>query len=169
MIIVFLTQVFGSGFSNYYVKDFFHTPRPSQLYFIEKGFIENEGKDFFNMSRTDRKIHMEEMISSDTGKLSEIYPPILRSWVYESGFAFPSGHSQTSFFLGTILAFVIYKTVSKRKKYYCVVPLIWAILVSMSRVVIGVHYPVDVVVGATIGLVAGFIIISLKSVNKIFV
>ncbi len=92
----------------------------------------------------------------------------MKSWIYESGFSFPSGHSQTSFFLGTIISFVIYRTIDKKKKYYSVIPLIWAILVSMSRVVIGVHFPMDVTVGAFIGMSTGFVIISLKKVNNIF-
>lgn len=163
---IFIVQVFIAGSTLLYFKDIFQNPRPSQLYFVEKGFIGNHGNEFFSMPLEEKSKFMRKTIEENEKKFEDIYPPILNSWVNESGYSFPSGHAETGFFLGTILAFVIYRT--QTKKYYALIPLLWAVIVALSRVVIGVHFPFDVVAGAFIGLSAAFLIISLKRVNKIF-
>lgn len=159
-------EILSAGATLYCFKDIFQYPRPSQLYFVEKGFIENSGKEYFVMPPDEKRKYLREILAENSNKLENIYPPILNSWINDNGFSFPSGHAQTSFLLGTIIAFVIYKTYSK--KYYFLIPLIWAILVAVSRVVIGVHYPIDVSAGAFIGLITGLSVISLKKVNSIF-
>ncbi|MEO8210350.1 MAG: phosphatase PAP2 family protein [bacterium] len=164
--IVFLIQVIMTGSTLLFFKEVFHNTRPSQLYFIEKGLIENEGKDYFVMSPEMKINYLQSKIEENKKILEDVYPPILNSWVNDNGYSFPSGHAQTSFFMGTILAFVIFKTSSK--KYYIYIPLIWAVLVAVSRVVIGVHFPFDVTVGAFTGLIMGLIVISLKKINIIF-
>ncbi|MBK8551133.1 MAG: phosphatase PAP2 family protein [Ignavibacteria bacterium] len=159
-------QALIAGSTLFYFKDIFRNPRPSQLYLVEKGSIQKGGAEFFSMPLEEKSRFMRKTIDDNETGFNDIYPPILNSWVYESGYSFPSGHAETSFFLGTILAFVIIKTHSK--KYYVLIPLAWAILVAISRVVIGVHYPIDVTAGAFIGLSIALIIISLKRINKIF-
>jgi membrane-associated phospholipid phosphatase len=163
---IFIVQVLIAGSTLLYFKDVFQNPRPSQLYFVEKGFIGNQGKEFFSMPLEEKSKYMRKIVEENENGFEDIYPPILNSWVYESGYSFPSGHAETGFFLGTILAFVIFKTHSK--KYYILIPLAWAILVALSRVVIGVHYPVDVTTGAFIGLSVALFIISMKRINRIF-
>jgi len=166
--IVFFTQIFITGFSQFYAKDLFRKPRPNQLYLVEKGYMEKEGTLFFSMPSGERRKYLQEKIKQDDDSLSDIYPPILNNWIYDSGFSFPSGHSQTSFFLGSIIAFAILRTTSGKNKYFFIIPLIWAILVALSRVVIGIHYPIDVAAGAFVGMSAAIVIISLKRVNSIF-
>jgi membrane-associated phospholipid phosphatase len=67
-----------------------------------------------------------------------------------SGFiSFPSGHSVTAF----ALAFVL----SRAYPRYAVLFYGLAILVALSRVYLARHFPSDVVAGAAIGLLAGWI------------
>ena len=99
-------------------------------------------------------------------ELEEVYPPILSNWTTDSGFSFPSGHSQSSFFLGIMIAYTIFRSVDYRKRFLLVIPLVWALLVSLSRVIIGVHYPEDVAAGAAIGIVFAFSLISLKITER---
>jgi undecaprenyl-diphosphatase len=65
------------------------------------------------------------------------------------GYSMPSGHSLISFASATYLS-------PKAGKFK---PLVWifAITVSLSRIVIGVHFPSDVLVGALIGCAIGFV------------
>ncbi|MBY6187325.1 phosphatase PAP2 family protein [Marinobacter hydrocarbonoclasticus] len=62
-------------------------------------------------------------------------------------FSLPSGHSAAAFLFATLLAW-----------YWpplAVLAYGWAALVGLSRVLLGVHYPGDIVAGATLGLWAG--------------
>jgi len=166
--IIFFTQVFLTGFSQFYAKDLFHKPRPNQLYLREKGIIKKEGTEFFSMPSYERRKYLKETLKPGDDSLMDIYPPILSNWIDNSGFSFPSGHSQTSFFLGTIISFVIFRTARGKKKFFFILPFVWAVLVALSRVVIGIHYPIDVTAGAFVGMTAAILIVSSKKVNSIF-
>ncbi|MEQ8470798.1 MAG: phosphatase PAP2 family protein [Marinoscillum sp.] len=65
-------------------------------------------------------------------------------------FGFASGHAANSF---GVAAFFFLKEKSKSM----VALLIWAALVSYSRIYLGVHYPGDVFVGALIGFGFGYL------------
>ena len=62
-------------------------------------------------------------------------------------FSFPSGHSTNSF----ACAWVIFRMAKKR---YGVPALLLAVLIALSRLYVGVHYPTDVLAGALIGIVS---------------
>ena len=58
-------------------------------------------------------------------------------------FSFPSGHSSAAFLLANI-TFIFYGAVAW--------PLyVWATLVALSRVALGVHFPTDILAGALLG------------------
>ena len=63
-------------------------------------------------------------------------------------FSFPSGHTCGAFLFTSLLC--LYGS-------WWFVPLyVWASMVGLSRVVLGVHFPGDVIVGALIGVAIGF-------------
>ena len=66
-------------------------------------------------------------------------------------YSFPSGHSASSFAAATVFAFAL----TRRRA-----AIIWALAatVAFSRIYIGVHYPLDVVVGALIGVLIGVLV-----------
>jgi undecaprenyl-diphosphatase len=64
-------------------------------------------------------------------------------------YGFVSGHASNSFGLAAFTSILI------RKKWYTWVIFICAILISYSRVYLGVHYPGDVLAGGLLGLIAG--------------
>ncbi len=65
-----------------------------------------------------------------------------------------SAHAGNSFALVTFFSLIF-------KKYYQWIPfllLTWGLLVSYSRIYIGVHYPLDVITGICVGLLFGWLI-----------
>lgn len=64
-------------------------------------------------------------------------------------YSFPSGHAGSSF----AAAWVMFRQLPKR---YGVPALILAILISLSRLYVGVHYPSDVLFGVIDGIAIGF-------------
>lgn len=64
---------------------------------------------------------------------------------------FVSSHAANSFAMATYTLLII------RKRFYTIFILLWAILVSYSRIYLGVHYPGDVLGGAVLGLILGFL------------
>ncbi|MBA4853547.1 phosphatase PAP2 family protein [Emticicia sp. BO119] len=63
-------------------------------------------------------------------------------------YGFASSHAANSFALA--LAFSLFNTQNIRLKFFL---FLWAILVSYSRIYVGVHYPTDLIVGAIVGMV----------------
>ncbi len=63
-------------------------------------------------------------------------------------FSFPSGHTSASFMVATITSFFIPAA--------CIPMVLWAALVGFSRVVLGVHFPTDILVGMVLGVSVAF-------------
>lgn len=80
------------------------------------------------------------------------------------GFSFPSGHSMNSTIIyGSLSA---YKDMAKKHKWLVVVSVVMPILIGISRVFLGVHYPTDVLVGWAVGAAVIFLISFLQKVIK---
>ncbi len=61
--------------------------------------------------------------------------------------SFPSGHATVFFALATAIYY--YNRFAGIVFYVC------AILISLSRVASGIHYPIDIIIGALIGVIVG--------------
>lgn len=68
-----------------------------------------------------------------------------------SGFSFPSSHASNHFALGFFMA----ATLGRKFKWVGPAALLWAFMVSYAQVYVGVHFPLDVTVGAIIGIITG--------------
>jgi undecaprenyl-diphosphatase len=80
--------------------------------------------------------------------------PYFHSFIEASDkFSFPSGHSSAAFLLANITA-IFYGAIAW--------PLyLWASFVALSRVVLGVHFPTDIVAGITLGTATTFYVASI--------
>jgi membrane-associated phospholipid phosphatase len=64
-----------------------------------------------------------------------------------SGYSFPSSHATNHFAIAVFLIIIFYKS----WKPVLPIGLIWAFLISMAQVYVGVHYPLDTLAGALLG------------------
>ena len=71
----------------------------------------------------------------------------------ESGVGFPSGHATGFAALALTLAIVITNTSPRSRRVTAVViAVVLSVLVGVSRVIVGAHYPSDVIAGVLLGL-----------------
>jgi membrane-associated phospholipid phosphatase len=86
----------------------------------------------------------------DTARPFELEPAIVRSAAAKAtalGEGFPSGHAQSSLTFWGLAAFYA------KKSWFWLIAIIIIALVSLSRVYLGVHLPIDVLGGLIIGLI----------------
>ena len=77
---------------------------------------------------------------------------VIRILKNNSSFSFVSGHATTS------SAVTLFMYLTLRKHYnYTILFFIWPVLFSYSRMYIGVHFPLDVFIGAILGLLIGYL------------
>lgn len=68
-----------------------------------------------------------------------------------SGFSFPSSHATNHFALATFIGLALYKD----NPWFLRIGLVWAGIISIAQVYVGVHFPVDIFVGMLLGLTIG--------------
>lgn len=66
-------------------------------------------------------------------------------------YSFPSGHTGASFAAASVF-------IKELPKKFSIPALVVAILISFSRLYIGIHYPTDVIAAAIIGTAIGFLV-----------
>jgi undecaprenyl-diphosphatase len=83
----------------------------------------------------------------------------------ENGYTFPSGHATLAFAVSSICIFLMFKYFKNYKKYinylYTIIFILTALLIATSRVVLHVHRPIDVIVGALVGILSTFLSIKI--------
>ncbi|KAI6652731.1 hypothetical protein LOD99_4117 [Oopsacas minuta] len=65
-------------------------------------------------------------------------------------YSFPSGHASRSFFIAAYAFFVM--------PSYAQILITWAFVLSLSRILMKRHYLADVIIGANLGIVIGFVL-----------
>jgi undecaprenyl-diphosphatase len=68
--------------------------------------------------------------------------------------SFPSGHAARAFLIATL-------AIGLGPPWFGIVALLWAPLVTMARVAMGVHYLSDVLAGVLVGLLMGVVILQI--------
>lgn len=68
---------------------------------------------------------------------------------YDTSYSFYSGHTTNSFCLAVFSLLVV------RNRWYSMIITLWATVVAYSRIYVGKHYPLDLVVGFFVGIFVG--------------
>jgi membrane-associated phospholipid phosphatase len=150
-------------------KEIIRKPRPSFVYLDDNDIIQVDSVYQFR-KKPDRIEYLKEQNLAKDTRLSGIDDDILEHWMYSVGYSMPSGHAQNSFLLATVLSAILLLTLPGIARLLYVAPIIWATLVCISRVTIGVHTSLDVTVGAFTGLLIGIaylMIVRIRLLNNL--
>ncbi len=66
-------------------------------------------------------------------------------------FGFYSSHASNTFFIASFMSFMLFK----KYKFLPYILFFWATVVSYSRIYLGVHFPLDLLMGAAMGFLLG--------------
>lgn len=69
-----------------------------------------------------------------------------------TGYSFFSGHASSSFSITTLMVLFLRKKIKWVWLFY-----LWPFLFAFSRIYVGVHFPIDIIVGALVGVLSSFL------------
>ena len=72
--------------------------------------------------------------------------------------SFPSGHTSSTLAVITVLVWKL-----RENKAVVVLLALFAFLIGFSRIYVGVHYPLDVLTGAAVGIISGVVVLGVKN------
>ena len=78
-------------------------------------------------------------------------PPVIERAACGSGFSFTSSHASNHFCIAAFMIAVFGKLLGRWKYVWW----LWALLVSIAQVYVGLHYPLDIAGGGVLGLIIG--------------
>ena len=85
---------------------------------------------------------------------------IMRSLKCGGQFGFYSSHASNSFFIANYMAMLL----RRKYRFFPFLLFLWAAMVSYSRIYIGVHFPLDLLMGAAAGFLLGGFFATLSSI-----
>lgn len=143
--IVLFTILFGvilAGQSvKSYVKKSIQEPRPYVIWLEETQQM--SATAFYSLKRKARSAQVEKQVAN-----IDILPLYLRHhWQHETGYAFPSGHTM---FVATWALLAVGLLWPRRRVVTIAVLLVWATAVMGSRLLLGMHWPRDLVASTLI-------------------
>ena len=72
-------------------------------------------------------------------------------------FGFYSSHASNTFFIATFMSLLL----KKKFKFLPYILLFWAVIVSYSRIYLGVHFPLDILMGGLMGFLLGGLFVTI--------
>ncbi len=130
----------GQGIKSW-VKGHAQEPRPYVIWLEKTHHV--PVSDFYNLKRKARG----ELVKDQLAEQKDIPAFLRKHWQKETGFAFPSGHTMFAASWALLGVGLLWP---RRRKITIVVLLLWATGVMGSRLLLGMHWPVDLIVATLI-------------------
>ena len=163
---VLLLIAAGAWLNEHQLKPVVAQPRPNIEFLAshEAGPVLSEGVvAFYGLpDKASRSAYLKSKL--DQQHFIQLPPLLKEHWIAESGFSFPSGHAFAAASLSAWFMFLVFCA----GKRFWLLPLYWgwALAVSYSRVLLGVHRPGDVMAGVVEGALLALLLITLHIVLR---
>ncbi|MDO6405466.1 phosphatidylglycerophosphatase B [Pantoea phytobeneficialis] len=141
LLVIMNGAILVGQYTKSFIKDQVQEPRPYVVW-LEKSHGVNESA-FYELKRKQRGKLVEQLVADDT----QLPGWLKKHWAFETGFAFPSGHTM---FAASWALLVIGLLWPRRHTLTIVVLFFWATLVMGSRLMLGMHWPRDLVMATLI-------------------
>lgn len=139
-VILGVAIVAGQGIKSW-VKDRVQEPRPFVVWLEKTHHIPVD--TFYNLKRKERGHLVKDQLAEERD-----IPKFLRHhWQKETGFAFPSGHTMFAASWALLAVGLLWP---RRRTVTIAILLVWATAVMGSRLLLGMHWPRDLVVATLI-------------------
>jgi phosphatidylglycerophosphatase B len=168
LVMIVLLSAFAYA-NEHLIKKTMRVSRPSHSFIVKETKYRVKLDSIYSLEEMRRRTFFHDLIASDTVHFRSIDQRILNHWVEETGYSFPSGHTFNAFLIAGILAFAIYQSDNKKVRMFCVLPLLWASLVALSRVAVGAHSAMDVSAGAAMGLILSYSLLSFRFTRDLII
>ena len=148
-----LMAAMGSAFVTKSVaKQYFKEPRPYVIWLAEQGRLTDSNRFYAQLPLT-REQWLSDSLKS---MLEEEVPTRLKlHWQDEVSYSFPSGHSIAAM---TIASFYCLLFAYRRRSYWLIAGLsLWAVSVCYSRLLLGLHWPIDILASSVAGVTFGML------------
>lgn len=148
-----LMAALGSAFiTKTIAKEYFKEPRPYVLWLADKGRLADSERFYAQLPNI-----RERWVADGVQDMSEQQVPswLKRHWQDEVSYSFPSGHSIAAM---TIAGFYCLLLLYRRRSPWLIAGLaVWAVAVCYSRLLLGLHWPVDILVSSILGVMFGML------------
>ena len=138
------------------VKPAIGTPRPNIQWLADQQLLAGHSAASF-YAIGDRHARSAHLRAAFNGAALPVAPRILKHWSRATGWSFPSGHATSAFATLAFTAGLILLGASRRFRLLALPIAIWAAAICHSRVILRVHSPLDVTVGALQGALLGLL------------
>ncbi len=125
------------------IKTLWEEPRPYMSYMVEKGV---EIDSFYEQDRKSREVIIKSTLQNDQDT-----PAWLQNhWQQETGFSFPSGHTIFAVMWAFIIVGFLTRERDPKTNLAIIVMTLWAGLMMISRMRLGMHFPIDLLTSTII-------------------
>ena len=153
---VSLIALYGGKLANdHLVKPAIGVARPNIVELSERDLLGMDVHAFYELPEAERSEHLASISSGSGFGAITMSPEVRDHWVKETAFARPSGHSLAAMTLATYYVALAMTALAGWRRVLFVLLVPWATAVCLSRAVLRVHWPLDIVIGGFAGIVLG--------------